>query len=97
MYWVAGRFLITPSKSASCQKLIKLTDRNKDGWLVVQEYESDEVASNSEDEKKIRKTKLSAEKKRKESKANPSNASKRFKSVSDNQFFRGKIFYCVSL
>ena len=79
------------------QKLIKLADRNKDGWLVVQEYESDELASNSEDEKKIRTAKLSAEKKRKESKANPSNASKRFKSSSDNQLFRGKIFYCVSL
>ena len=79
------------------QKLIKIADRNKDGWLVVQEYESDELASNSEDEKKIRKAKLSAEKKRKELKANTSNASKRFKSSSDNQIFRGKIFYCVSL
>ena len=78
------------------QNLIKLTDRNKDGYLVVQEYESDELASNSEDKKKIRKVKLSAEK-RKESKANPRNSSKRFKSVSDNQFFCGKIFYCVSL
>ena len=37
------------------QKLTKLADRSKDGWLVVQEYESDELASNSEDEKKIRK------------------------------------------
>jgi len=35
------------------QKLIKLADRSKDGWLVVQEYESDELASNFEDEKKI--------------------------------------------
>ena len=34
----------------------------------MQEYESDELASNSEDEKKIRKAKLSAEKKRKDSK-----------------------------
>ena len=25
------------------QKLIKLADRSKDGWLVVQEYESDEL------------------------------------------------------
>ena len=45
------------------QKLLKLADRSKDGWLVVQEYESDELASNSEDEKKIRKAKLSAKKK----------------------------------
>ena len=36
------------------QKLVKLADRNKGGWLVVQEYESDDLASNSEDEKKIK-------------------------------------------
>ena len=75
------------------QKLIKLADRSKDGWLVVQEYESDELASNSEDEKKIRKAKLSAEKKRKESKPSSGNASKKFKSASDVQLFRGKIFH----
>ena len=75
------------------QKLIKLADRSKDGWLVVQEYGSDELASNSEDEKKIRKAKLSAEKKRKESKASSGNASKKFKSASDFQLFRGKIFH----
>ena len=72
------------------QKLIKLADRSKDWWLVVQ---SDELASNSEDEKKIRKAKLSAEKKRKESKASSGNASKKFKSASDVQLFRGKIFH----
>ena len=75
------------------QKLIKLADRSKDGWLVVQEYESDELASNSEDEKKIRKAKLSVERKRKESKASSGNASKKFKSASDVQLFRGKIFH----
>jgi len=42
------------------QKLIKLADRSKDGWLVVQEYELHELAC----EKKFRKAKLSAEKKR---------------------------------
>ena len=48
------------------QKLIKIADKNKDGWLVVQEYESDDLASDSEDEKKIHKAKAYAEKKRKE-------------------------------
>ena len=48
------------------QKLVKLADRNKDGWLVVQEYESDDLASNSEDEKKIKKAKTAAEKKRRD-------------------------------
>ena len=68
------------------QKLVKLADRSKDGWLVVQEYESDELAFNSEDEKKIRKAKLSADM------ASSSNASKKFKSASDVQLFRGKTF-----
>ena len=53
----------------------------------MQEYESDELASNSEDEKKIRKAKLSAEKKRKESKASSGNASNKFKSASNVQLY----------
>ena len=50
------------------QKLIKIAHKNRDGWLVVQEYESDYLAPDSEDEKKIRKAKAAAEKKRKEGK-----------------------------
>ena len=61
----------------------------------MQEYESDELASNFENEKKIRKAKLSPEKKKKESKASPGNASKKFKSASDVQLFRGKTFYLL--
>jgi len=72
------------------QKLIKIADKNKDSWLVVQEYESDDLASDSEDEKKIRKAKAAAEKKRQEAKSNSGNTSKRFKSSSDLQLFRGK-------
>ena len=34
------------------QKLIKIADRYKDGWQVVEEYDSDELASNSDDKKK---------------------------------------------
>ncbi|CAB4044795.1 Hypothetical predicted protein [Paramuricea clavata] len=37
------------------QKLIKIADRSKDAWRVVEEYESDDLASNSEDEKRLRK------------------------------------------
>ena len=79
-----------------CQKLIKIADKNKDGWLVVQEYESDDLASDSEDEKKIRKAKAAAEKKRRETKSNSGNASKKFKSSSDLQLLRGKttIYLC---
>jgi len=61
----------------------------------VQEYESDKLASNFEDEMKIRKDKLSPQKKRKESKASPANASKKIKSASDVQLFGGKTFYLL--
>ena len=80
------------------QKLIKIADKNKDGWLVVQEYESDDLASDFEDEKKIRKAKAAAEKKRKETKSISGNTSKKFKSSSDYQLFRSKTstyFYFV--
>ena len=49
------------------QKLIKIADRSKDGWLVLQEYESDDLASNSEDEKHRKNAENVAEKKRKNS------------------------------
>ena len=69
------------------QKLIKLADKNKDGWLVVEEYESDDLASDTDDEKRIKKAKSAAEKRRKE---NPrGNDAKKFK-TSDNQLFRGE-------
>ena len=70
--------------------MIKIADKNKDGWLVVQEYESDDLASDSEDEKKIRKAKAAAEKKRKEAKRNSGKASKEITCSSDLQLFRGK-------
>ena len=37
------------------QKLIKLADKSEAGWLAVDEYESDELADDSADEKRIRK------------------------------------------
>lgn len=76
------------------QKLVKLADRNKDGWLVVQEYESDDLASNSDDEKRIKKAKNAVEKKRKDSKQNASSSSKKPRFSTDNQLFRGKTFAC---
>ena len=36
------------------QKLIKLADKSEAGWLAVDEYESDELAEDSADEKRIR-------------------------------------------
>ena len=59
------------------QKFIRLANRSKDGWRVVQEHESDDLASDSEDEKRIRK----AEKKTKENKKQVRPPARRFKSV----------------
>ena len=38
------------------QKLIKFADKSEAGWLAVDEYESDELADDSADEKRIRKS-----------------------------------------
>ena len=71
--------------------------RSKDGWLVVQEYESDDLASNSEDKKRLKKAKNEAEKKRKNPERSELVSSKRFKSGNDNQLFRGNIFLLSAL
>ena len=39
---------------AERQKLIKIADRSEQGWKTAQEYERDPVASDSDDEKRIR-------------------------------------------
>ncbi len=48
------------------QKLIKIADKSKDGWLVVEEYESDDLASDTDNEKCLKKARSVAEKRRKE-------------------------------
>ena len=79
------------------QTLIKIADRNKEGWRLAQEYESDDLASDSKDEKKLRKAKRAMERKRKEVKGIGGNAMEKFKSGSDSQLFRSKIPYCFTL
>ena len=71
------------------QKLIKIAAKNRYGWLVVQEYETDDLASDSEDEK-IRKARAAAVKKLKEAKSNICNTSKNLPSCSDFELCRGK-------
>ena len=48
------------------QKLIKIADKSRDGWQVVAEYESDELASGSEDEKRLKKARETASRKRRQ-------------------------------
>ena len=45
------------------QKLIKIADRSEYGWGVVAEYQADGLASGSDDERKLEKAELAAEKK----------------------------------
>ena len=74
------------------QKLIKIADRNKDGWKVVEEYESDDLASGSEDEKRLKKAKDSANRKRRQQDTQAKASNKRLRTNvvdSDNQLFRG--------
>ena len=46
-------------------KLIKLADRSPAGWSIVQEYEQDPMASDSDDAQKIRQAKQRAIRKKK--------------------------------
>jgi hypothetical protein len=83
------------------QKKIKLADKSEAGWLVVKEYEAEELASNSEDEKRIRKAQTSALRKKSKA-ANERAKSRRYASTDtarpsrfdpdDKQFFRGKAY-----
>ena len=69
------------------QKLIKRADKNKDGRLVVEEYESDDIASDTDDAKRLKKAKSAVEKRCKSNTQGKDR--KRFKS-DDSQFFRGE-------
>ena len=61
------------------QKLIRLADRSEFGWDVVKEYEEDELAEGSDDEKRIQRAEKAAEKKA---------ASKKKRVVSAKRFAR---------
>ena len=74
------------------QKLIKIADKSKDGWQVVAEYESDELASGSEDEKHLKKAREAASRKRRQKDQVASDREKRprVSTGADNQLFRGR-------
>ena len=79
------------------QKLIKIADKSEAGWMAVDEYETDELADDSADEKRIRKAQDKAVRKKKQM---VSNRAKRMKSnyessavvdSRDRQLFRGNV------
>ena len=51
------------------QKLIKIADREDDGWEVIKCYESDVLASDSDDEKRLAKSRRQARINKKDSRA----------------------------
>ena len=76
------------------QKLIRIADKSADGWKVVDEYVSDELASGSEDEKRLKKAKEAASRKRRQPTQGCSGTDKKFKGSStstDQQLFRGEL------
>ncbi|XP_028418996.1 uncharacterized protein LOC114544607 [Dendronephthya gigantea] len=79
------------------QKKIKLADKSETGWLAVKEYEAEELASDSDDEKRIKKAQELALKKRrnnaiKKDKARKSSYPPYSCADADKRFFRG--IYC---
>ena len=78
-------------------KLIKLADKSEGGWATVAEYLTDELASDSDDEKRIKKAEAEAQKKRKKKKEEFTNKRRRAESQrvvppqsNGQQFFRSK-------
>ena len=76
------------------QKLIKIADKSRDGWQVVAEYESDELASGSEVEKRLKKAREAAGRKHRQKDQGNNDREKRARIFpsADSQLFRGKIF-----
>ena len=61
------------------QKLIQIADKSADGWKVVDEYLSDELASDSADEKRLKKARDVASRKHKQNVQKKSYTAKRVK------------------
>ena len=74
------------------QKIIKIADKRKECWQVVAKYESDELVSGSEDEKRLKKVREAASRKRRQKDLLASDRGKksRVSMATNNQLFRGK-------
>ena len=86
------------------QKLIRMADSHEAGWRVVQEYEANPLADDSDDEKKIQKAQYRAERKIKAEKAKRTESKRRYNpyptqekshaSDNDSSFKPGTCFGC---
>ena len=65
---VSKRLSETVKKIRTRNKLIKMADKSKAGWRIVEEYLTDDIASDAEDNKKIKQAEKAALKKMKEEK-----------------------------
>lgn len=76
------------------QKPIRIADKSAGGWRVVDEYVSEELASGSEDEKRLKKAKETATRKRRQPMQGRRGTDKKFKGTltsTDQQLFGGEL------
>ena len=52
-------------------KRIRLVDKSEAGWAIVEEYKTDELASDTDDDRKIRRAEKAALEKKKQWKSQP--------------------------
>ena len=60
------------------QKFIMIADREEDGWEVIRCYQSDNLASDSEDEKRLNKSRRQAKQNKKEARARRQNLRRKY-------------------
>ena len=75
------------------QKIIKLADKSEAGWLAVKEYQTEELASDSEDEKRIKKAQERALKKEKQNGLERAEKSKNSFSASSTRSGDDRMFF----
>ena len=73
---------------AKRQKMIKIADREEDGWEVIRCYQSDALASDSDDEKRLVKSRRQAKQNKKDARIRKVNYRKRFEQRSNYKEYR---------
>ena len=72
---------------AKRQKLIKVADREENGWEVVRCYQADDLASDSDDEKRLAKSRRQAILNKKEARLNRLKAKTKYETFDREKFF----------